>query len=140
MNLVEMAAQLFLNKLGQQGGGLDMQSVIGALQHLLPTKNGELDLAALVAQFTGEGGGLAELANSWLSNGANLNISAEQITSVFGRGPLADFAAQLGLSTDTAASGLADTVPELIDKSSENGSLLNDQMVGLAKSVLGKLF
>ena len=52
-----------------------------------------------------------------------------------------DFAASLGTDTGTAASGLADVLPQLMDKASSGGSLLDAAggvggLMGAAKSFL----
>lgn len=65
MSLLTMAAQLFISKLGGSGAQLEEGGVVNALQQLLPTEGGELDLGALVTKFT-SGGGLASLpAPGW---------------------------------------------------------------------------
>ncbi len=134
MSLLKTLAELFLKDLGSQGSSLDLNSVIGAMQKLLPTAGGEVNLAQLVSMFTQQGGGLASMAASWLGDGGNQAISASQIMSVLGQSNVAGFASQLGLDTDTAAQGLADILPGAIDKNSAGGSFLS----GAASSVLGK--
>ncbi len=141
MSLVDMAAKVFISQLGSKGGNMDVGSVIGALKGLLPTNGGDLDLGAIVGQFMGQGGGLASLAQSWLGNGANEKISASQVMGMLGDSKVSDFASKLGLDKDTAASGLSDMIPQLIDKSSDAGSLLGGGDAGaIAKNLLGKFF
>lgn len=41
--------------------------------------------------------GLGDVVASWISNNTNLPISAEQIQSVLGQGPLQDVASKMGL-------------------------------------------
>ncbi len=135
-----MAAQLFISKLGSNGDQLNLGSVVTALQNLLPTQNGELDLSALIAQFTNGNEELANLASSWLSGGDNAALSPSTLLDVLGNDRIANFANSLGLGQDTATSGLAQMLPELIDKNSENGDLLGNAVGGLAKGLLGKLF
>lgn len=135
MSMLNTAAELFIKQMGA-GGGLNLQSVIAALQALLPTSGGNVDLARLVGQFTSQGGGLAAMASSWLGDGSNAAISGSQIMDVLGKAKVADFASKLGLPADSAANGLAKVIPELIDKNSKGGALLGN----LASSVLGKLF
>lgn len=137
MSLLKTAAELFIKQMGstESAGGLNLQSVMGALQQLLPSSGGELNLSQLVTMFT-QNGGLAALANSWLSDGGNASISASQIIEVLGKGSIADFASQLGLGSDGAAEGLSNIIPDLIDQSSKGGSLLSSA----AGSILGKLF
>lgn len=139
MSLINIAAQLFISKLGGTGEQLDTGSVVAALQNLLPTEGGELDLSALVGQFT-SGGGLADLASSWLGGGDNEAISPSTLMDVLGNDQVSEFAGQLGLGEDTAAEGLAQMIPELIDGNSEGGDLLGGAVGDMAKGVLGKLF
>lgn len=135
--LIEMAAQLFMSKVGKD---LDVTSVVGALKGLLPTNGDDLDIAGLVSKFSGDGGGLMALAQSWLSDGPNSSLSMADVIGFFGEGAVGDFASKLDIGKDTAASGLADMIPELIDKSSEGGSLMDNIGAGLGKKLLGGLF
>lgn len=134
MSLLNTLADLFIKDLGGEGGKLDTSTVVTALQKLLPSSGGEVNLTQLLGLFTQQGGGLAAMAASWLGDGGNQSISASQIISVLGKSKMESFASQLGLNTDTAAKGLADVIPDVIDKNSRGGSLLS----GAASSVLGK--
>lgn len=135
MDLMKMAAQLFISKLGSSGSGLDISSVMGALQGLLPTKGEELDIQSLIGQFAGNGG-LSSLVGSWLGDGNNNPMGADQVSSIFGDSSIGAFAQKLGLDKETASSGLADMIPDLIDKNSKGGNLVGD----LAGKVGGQLF
>ena len=78
---------------------------------------------------------------SWIGRGENLPISADQIASAFGSGPLADIASQLGIDPAQASGQLAQMLPGLIDKLTPNGAApsgnaLQDGLSG----VLGGLF
>lgn len=135
--IIEIAAQIFKSKVGED---LNIASVISALQALLPTQGGELDIAGLVSKFSGQGGGMMALAQSWLADGPNNSLSIADIVGFFGKQSVDDFASKLNLDSEKAAGGLADMIPELIDKSSEGGSLLGDIGSGLGKSLLKGLF
>lgn len=130
MNLLEMASSLFMKKVGSN---LDIGTVMPALSQLLPTSGGELDIGSLVGLFKSQG--LASMASSWLGDGANTGIDASQIMSALGQSKVSEFASKLGIGEQEAASGLSDMIPDLIDKTSEGGDLLN-----AGKSLLGKLF
>lgn len=140
MSLLKVAADLFISQLGSKSSGLSLETVTGALQNLLPTQSGDLDLAALVGKFTGQGGDLVTVATSWLGDGSNKAININQIITALGQSKMDNFASEIGLDTNTAASGLADILPELINKNSDGGSLLGGLASSAAKSVLGKLF
>jgi uncharacterized protein YidB (DUF937 family) len=134
MDLLKIGAELFMNKIGSQGG-LDSNNVMSALGKLLPTgDNGDLDIGSLLGMV--KGGGLASLAASWLGDGANEGISANQIMSLLGDNKIDEFASSLNINKEQATDGLTDMIPNLIDKNSEGGNLLGN----IASSVLGKLF
>ncbi|TKB08455.1 YidB family protein [Desulforhopalus sp. IMCC35007] len=63
------------------------------------------------------------------------------MSSVLGSDRIAEFASKLGLSTEEAAGGLSEALPQIMDKGSSGGSLLDslggvEGVMGLA----GKLF
>lgn len=60
---------------------------------------------------------------------------------MFGSDKISEFASKLGLSEDEAAGGLSEALPQLVDKTSSGGSLL-ESMGGLsdALGMAGKLF
>ena len=140
-SLLKIGAEAFINsnKSGQAGSGLDIGNVLPALSGLLGGGDGGLDLSSLISKFSSAG--LGTLVDSWLGDGANESISANQILDMFGSGKIADFASSLGLSQEEAAGGLSDAIPRMIDKASSGGSLL-DSIGGLsgALGMAGKLF
>jgi uncharacterized protein YidB (DUF937 family) len=101
---------------GQSGNGNQLLDVVMQLINSQPG-----GLAGLVQSF--QQGGLGEIVNSWVSTGQNLPVSAEQLQSVLGGGKLQDLAAQLGMSPEQAAGGLADLLPQVVDNLTPNGQL-----------------
>jgi uncharacterized protein YidB (DUF937 family) len=83
--------------------------------------NGQSGLADLVAKF--QQGGLGHLADSWVSTGENLPVSAEQISQVLGSGKLEELANQFGFSTSDVAGGLSKVLPDLINHVTPEGKL-----------------
>jgi uncharacterized protein YidB (DUF937 family) len=120
--MLEMAAQLFLDKSGGNTG-LDVGSVANALKKLLPGDGNDLNIGALVSQFGS--GDLASMVGSWLGDGANDSIGGANIADVLGSDKVASFASELGIDSDKASSGLAGMIPELINKNSSGGSILD---------------
>ncbi|MBT9519438.1 MAG: DUF937 domain-containing protein [Dechloromonas sp.] len=102
---------------GQSGGNSPLLNVVMQLINN-PQTGG---LGGLVQSF--QQGGLGTIVNSWVSTGQNLPISAEQIQAVLGGGKLQEIAAQLGVSTEQASGGLADLLPQLVDKLTPNGQV-----------------
>ncbi len=78
-------------------------------------------LGGLVQSF--QQGGLGEIVNSWVSTGANLPVSGEQLQSVLGGDLLGKLAAQLGTSPQAASGSLADLLPQVIDQLTPGGQL-----------------
>jgi uncharacterized protein YidB (DUF937 family) len=68
-------------------------------------------------------GGLGDVAASWVGKGANLPISADQISSVLGSGAIADMAAKFGISPETLSAQIAQHLPTVIDKMTPNGAV-----------------
>ncbi|MGR8921064.1 MAG: YidB family protein [Gammaproteobacteria bacterium] len=140
MDLLKMAAELLLENLGGKGAGIDQNSVQQALLGLLGSDAaGGLDLSQVLGKL--QGGDLMSMAASWLGDGDNTPMDPAQVGSLFGQAKLGAFAGALGIDEDTAAGGLAGMLPELIDKNSKGGSLLD--AVGGGAGLLGaasKLF
>jgi uncharacterized protein YidB (DUF937 family) len=78
-------------------------------------------IGGLVSAF--QKNGLGDVVASWISNNTNLPISAEQIQSVLGQGPLQDMASKMGLSSGDVASALSERLPGLVDQLTPNGQL-----------------
>jgi uncharacterized protein YidB (DUF937 family) len=79
------------------------------------------DLAGLAAAL--EKGGLGPQVQSWLGNGKNIPITADQLKAVLGNSQVQEFARQSGLPVDEILKILAQYLPELVDKASPNGVL-----------------
>ncbi len=137
MDILEFGAQLLSQKLGIN---VDSATIASALSGLLGDGQGNIDLGALAGKMASSGE-LGNVLGSWLGDGANQGISAESILALLGRGDVADFAGKLGTDVDTAAGGLADVLPQMVDKASSGGSLLEQAgglggLMGAAKSFL----
>ncbi|ESN97461.1 hypothetical protein HELRODRAFT_93101 [Helobdella robusta] len=110
-----------------------------ALSGLLESQGG---VAGLIDKF--QNGGLGEIAQSWVSTGGNLPISAEQIQAVLGHETVANVAAQFGVDPEQAANTLSSLLPQLVDGLTPNGELPangNGDLLSAGLDLLkGKLF
>ncbi|WP_372741949.1 YidB family protein [Neptunomonas sp.] len=122
MDLLKVATDLFLSKLGSSAGGINSEQVSSALGSLLGGADGQIDLSDLISKFSG--GGLASLAQSWLGDGENSSLSVDQVLAMLGQSEVQEFSASLGLEEQQASSALSDMIPELIDTNSSAGGLL----------------
>ncbi len=146
--LVTIGAKAFMNSKGSgsTGSNLDIGSLTSALSGLTggsigSGSSGGLDIASLLGGM--QGSGMGGILSSWLGDGANENISANQVTNLLGSDKVSAFAKQLGLSNEEAIGGLQDAMPQMVDKASSGGSLLDSLggvsgMMNMANSFFGK--
>jgi uncharacterized protein YidB (DUF937 family) len=135
MDLLQIGAQLIQSKLGEN---LDLDTVKNALTSLVGGEGGNIDIAGLAQSFMSNGG-LQSAVTSWLGDGGNDSISASQVVDILGSDKVSGFASALGLGEADAAEGLSDVLPQLVDKASSGGDLLDSVggvsgLASLAKS------
>ncbi len=138
--LLQLGAKVFSksNLSGDAGSNLDAGSLASALSGLTGGKGG-FDLGALMNNL--DTGGLGDMAKSWLGDGTNAAVLPDQISNAIGSDKIAEFASKLGLSTQEAAGGLSEALPQMVDNASSGGSILDsfggiEGVLGMA----GKLF
>lgn len=134
-DIINMGTEMFKDKLGDQAANLDSSSITDALSGLVGEEGG-LDLGSIISNFTsGEEGGISSIVSSWLGDGENASIDGSQLTELLGNENISAFAEKLGIDTDTALSGLTDAIPNIVDKSSEGGSLVTSLLGNVMDSV-----
>ena len=75
----------------------------------------------IVSQF--EKQGLGATVQSWVGNGPNQPISADQVHQVFGSGMLSQLAAKAGMNPQDLAQKLSQVLPGAIDKLTPDGKV-----------------
>lgn len=129
MDLKKLAMGMVANKMmGSDEGALGgvMDSLIGG--------GNKMDIGGLVETMKSKG--MGDMAESWLGNGANQDISTDQLQDVLGgQEQVAQAAAKLGKEPSELLGGLQDVLPQLVDKASSGGSLLGNLggLSGMAK-------
>lgn len=136
MDLLKLGQQLLGDKLGDNTDGM-MEALTGL------TSGDGLDLGGIMEKM--KAGGLGDQLESFLGDGENQEISADQVKSAFGEDGLANVANKLGVDTDSAAAQLKDILPGLLDKASSGGNLMEslsgggaDGLLDMAKGFLKK--
>ena len=104
-------------------GQIDLGEAVGSLSNLFSGSGASMDLGGIISSM--QGSGLSGIAASWLGDGENQPITGAQIAEIVGSGKLNDFASSMNMDVETAGNGLAKLVPELIDKSSSAGQLMD---------------
>ena len=137
MDIAQMGAELLKSQLGGASGQSN-DMIAGVLQKLIGNGD-QLDIGSMVAAL--QSGGLASVAASWLGDGDNESISTDQVKQVIGDDKISQAAAELGTDEGSLLNGLSQALPQMIDKSSSGGSLL-DAVGGLdgALNMAKKLF
>ena len=136
MDLLELGSQL----LSQQANvAADGDTVKAALASALGDGQG-LDLAGLASKMA-QSGELKSLLDTWLGDGANAAISSDTVRNLLGDSSVTEFASKLGIDPDNAAQTLSAVLPQIMDKASSGGNLLDSAgglsgLMNAAKSFL----
>jgi uncharacterized protein YidB (DUF937 family) len=136
MGLFDSVLGAVTGQVQQQGG---LANVLGGLL----SDNGEMGgLGGLVEKF--KQGGMGDQVNSWIGNGENMPISAEQISQILGSDTVRNIASQLGIDPDQATQQLSAMLPGLIDKLTPNGEAPegglgnSGDLMGMLGGILGR--
>jgi uncharacterized protein YidB (DUF937 family) len=112
---------LFDNLGGALGGimGQVEAAAVPALISAVLAKTNLGDLQGLVNQL--QQNGLGPQVQSWLGNGANLPVTADQLRAALGNEQVRQLAQHFGVDPDAALKLLAEHLPAVVDKASPNG-------------------
>ncbi|HEY7188308.1 MAG TPA: YidB family protein [Vicinamibacterales bacterium] len=105
--------------LGGLGGGQGQGANLLTAAMSLLQQNGGLD--GVLDSFRQNG--MAQHADSWVSTGANVGISGDQLQQVLGSSSIGNVASQLNMSHGQASSALAQILPELINQLTPGGQV-----------------
>jgi len=119
--------------MGTSGGGQAQSPLLQIALQLLQQNGG---VSGVLDKF--RQGGYADQADSWQSAGQNMPLSGSALQEVLGSGSIGQIAQQLGMSHGDAAGGLAQMLPQLIDKFTPNGEVPDNHndMVAQALAML----
>ncbi|MDB5566733.1 MAG: hypothetical protein JWP84_3299 [Tardiphaga sp.] len=106
----------FQGALGQLGAAV-LPVVLGEVMG----KDGQGGLSAIVAKL--EQGGLGAQVKSWIGNGQNIPITAEQLQQVLGNEQVKQLAARFNIPIDQLGKVLAQQLPLAVDHASPDGKL-----------------
>ena len=114
--------------LGGAGGNSGGNPLLDVVMQMLSNNSQSGGLAGLAKAF--QDNGLGEQVASWIGTGQNLPVSAEQIRQV------------LGMNEQQAAGGLADLLPQVVDKLTPGGQMPQgeDLMAKGLELLKGRLF
>jgi len=129
---------------GMMGGGTSAQGAQGAqgtnpmIMMALQVLQQNGGIQGLLAKF--QQAGMGQQAQSWIGTGQNMPISADALSQIFGQGQLGQIAQQLGMSHEQVASGLAQSLPQVVDHMTPGGEIPaeHNDLVAQALAMLQK--
>jgi uncharacterized protein YidB (DUF937 family) len=96
-------------------------AVLPAVLNGVLGSNNQGGLGAIVAKL--QQAGFGEQVKSWLGNGQNLPISADQLREVLGNDTVRQLAARYNIPVDQLSQILAQELPKAVDHASPDGKL-----------------
>jgi uncharacterized protein YidB (DUF937 family) len=117
------------------GGSGGSNQIVGML---LPAVTGMLAGGGLSKLMGGmQSAGLEDTAKSWISGGANKEISPDEVKQVVDPGKIAQVAQQAGVSDDEAAALIAKALPAVVDHVTPDGTLPDAAAIDQSLGELG---
>jgi len=125
-DLIKIGAALIQNNDDDKTTGIDLDTISDALGSIFGSKDGEgLDLSSIVSNL--QNGDLGEIVSSWIGSGENAPIEPEKVPELIGEDKIQEFAQKLGVDEEAAKKALADALPAVVDKATnEDSNLLGD--------------
>lgn len=137
MGLLGQLAGQVVGSLGaQQQDSTPQGDLLGGVMGMINSAGG---LPAILAQL--QASGLGDQVASWIGTGNNNPVSGNQIQDALGAEQVAQIAQQAGIEPAHAATGLAQLLPQIIDKLTPDGQVPQGDLLAQGMSMLkGKLF
>ncbi len=134
MGLLDGMAKDLLGKfLGKGSQNPLTEVVLGLISN--PQSSG---LQGLIQTFKEKG--LGDAVSSWISTGENQPVSGDQIQHALGGNFIQQIAERLGSSKSEVSGGLANLLPDIIDKLTPNGKLPEGNQLSQGLEMFKKTF
>jgi uncharacterized protein YidB (DUF937 family) len=137
MGLLDQLAGQVIGSLGaQKQDSVSQSDLLSGVMSMINNAGG---LQGILRQL--QASGLGDQVASWIGTGANNPVSGNQIQDALGADQVAQIARQAGVEPEHAATGLAQLLPQIIDKLTPDGQVPQDDMLEQGMALLkGKLF
>ena len=120
--------------LGNMLGGSNDKGLLGQVAMEMMQKNG--GIGGILEKFNQDG--LGDLAASWVGQGQNQSLSADQVSSVFGNDMITEMASKFGIDSSVLTGQIAQYLPELVNQATPAGAV-DDKSDDLLNNMLGML-
>lgn len=137
MSLLDQLAGKMLGGLGtQKQDSVSQPDLLASVMTLINDAGG---LPALLQKF--QEGGLGDQLASWIGTGENQAVSGNQINDALGKEAIGKVAQQTGMEPEHVSAGLAQLLPQVVDKLTPNGQVPDNDMLKQGLALLqGRLF
>lgn len=137
MGLLDQLAGQVLGSLGaQKQDPVSQNDLLSGVMTLINNAGG---VQAILQQL--QASGIAGQVASWIGTGENHPVSGNQIAEALGADNIAQIAQHAGVAPEHAATGLAQLLPQIIDKLTPDGQVPHNDLLQQGLSLLhGKLF
>lgn len=131
--LGSIASQVLSGLGGQQGAN----PLLAVVSQLLSSNGPTGGLAGLAQQL--QGAGLGDQLQSWISTGQNLPVSADQLSQALGPDRMNQLASAAGMEPQALGAGLAQALPQAIDRLTPDGQMPSGDALTAALGGLSQL-
>lgn len=114
-----------INGVGEKFGLGDKAGALVSALLALMTDNGNGGFTGFINRF--RSAGLGDLADSWISSGANTPISNEQLESALGEETLRGISEKVGVSYADTVGASGYIIPHVVDDLTPDGEMPNDE-------------
>lgn len=160
--MTQQIIRALLNKyIGGQAGaasggqaGIDLGGILGGMlgksggDGASSSGSGGIDLGKILGGALGSGGsggllgqlasgGLGDQLKSWLGNGANHPVDAQQLTAALGPDTVKEIAAETGASPEQVSETISQVLPAMVDEASPAGDLDPQALQATLSKLLG---
>ncbi|MFP4829922.1 YidB family protein [Paraburkholderia guartelaensis] len=132
MSLLDTLGSLLGSQSQQQGGG--QAQLLAAAMEFVNNQPGGLN--GLIEKF--QQGGLGDIVQSWVGNGENQPVSADQLHNVLGSDVVSGLAQKVGMQPDQVSGLLAQVLPHVVNAGTPTGEVPQGGQIN-TESVLGTL-
>ena len=127
-DLLKIGASMIQNDSQESTTNLSTDLISNALGSLLGSnEDGGLDLSSIVSNLSN--GNLGEVVASWIGSGENQPIDPDATEELLGSDKLEEFAQNLGVDLETAKNSLAEVLPNLVDKATNEDESLASNLL-----------
>ena len=137
MGLLDQIAGQVMGSLGaQKQDPVPQGDLLSGVMGMIDRAGG---FPALLQQL--KNGGLADQVASWVGAGENQAVSGDQIKDALGDENIQQIAQHAGIEPEHASTGLAQLLPQIIDKLTQNGQVPQGELLQQGLNLLkSKLF